>query len=185
MEVPREHFAGTHRRMSKDLMPNIRNRDQRQRELIAPALTHRQSVVDNVNTSAPTSSPSDERTGAGSSATTSTRAFATAWSAMRGGAAGNESPTAPSTSRRNGSRSRPTRKASTEFTLPVPPRRQSSTGCSTPDLKQAPSAEDRIPGSHERLQIFPETVASVAGGTRSRMIGPVRDSPGELPASGA
>jgi len=53
MEVPREHFAGTHRRMSKDLMPNIRNRDQRQRELIAPALTHRQSVVDNVNTSAP------------------------------------------------------------------------------------------------------------------------------------
>ena len=35
------------------------------------------------------------------------------------------------------------------------------------------------------LQIFPETVASGAGGTGSRMIGPVRDSPRELLASGA
>ena len=47
------HFAGTHRHVSKDLMPNIRNRVQRQRELIAQALTHGQSVVvDNVNASA-------------------------------------------------------------------------------------------------------------------------------------
>ncbi len=47
------HFAGTHRHVSKDLMPNVRNREQRQRELIAQSLTHRQSVVvDNVNASA-------------------------------------------------------------------------------------------------------------------------------------
>ncbi len=47
------HFAATHRHVSKDLMPNVRNRDPRQRGLIAAALTHRQSVVvDNVNASA-------------------------------------------------------------------------------------------------------------------------------------
>ena len=47
------HFAATHRHVSKDLMRNVRNRDQRQRELIAAALTHGQSVVvDNVNASA-------------------------------------------------------------------------------------------------------------------------------------
>ena len=47
------HFAATHRHVSKDLMPNVRNRDQRQRGLIAAALTHRESVVvDNVNASA-------------------------------------------------------------------------------------------------------------------------------------
>ncbi len=46
------HFAGTHRHVSKDLMPNVQNRDQRQRELIAQALTQRQPVVvDNVNAS--------------------------------------------------------------------------------------------------------------------------------------
>lgn len=39
------HFAVTYRHVSKDLMPNVRNRDQRQRELIAAALTHGQSVV--------------------------------------------------------------------------------------------------------------------------------------------
>jgi hypothetical protein len=35
------------------------------------------------------------------------------------------------------------------------------------------------------LQIFPETAASEAGGGGSRMIGPVRDSPDDLLASGA
>jgi predicted kinase len=49
----RTHFAATHRHVSKDLMRNVRNRDLRQRELIAQALTHGQPVVvDNVNASA-------------------------------------------------------------------------------------------------------------------------------------
>ena len=78
--VFRTHFAATHHHVSKDLMRNVRNRDQRQRELIAAALN------------APPWLLSDGRTAAGSSATTSTRAFTSASNAMRPGAVGSASP---------------------------------------------------------------------------------------------
>jgi len=46
------HFAGTHVHVSKDLMPNARNRDTRQRALIEEALGAGKSVVvDNTNPS--------------------------------------------------------------------------------------------------------------------------------------
>jgi len=45
-----EHFAPTHVHVSKDLMPNARDREQRQRAQIAEALTGGRSVVvDNTN----------------------------------------------------------------------------------------------------------------------------------------
>lgn len=44
------HFAGTHEHVSKDLMPNARNRDARQRAMIDAALAAGKSVVvDNTN----------------------------------------------------------------------------------------------------------------------------------------
>jgi predicted kinase len=44
------HFAATHMHVSKDLMPNARNRDEKQRELIEAALVQGRSVVvDNTN----------------------------------------------------------------------------------------------------------------------------------------
>ena len=46
----RAHLAATHVHVSKDLMPNVRNRDDRQRAMIVAALTAGQSVaVDNTN----------------------------------------------------------------------------------------------------------------------------------------
>jgi len=46
------HFAGTHVHVSKDLMPNARTRDTRQRALIEEALSAGKSVVvDNTNPS--------------------------------------------------------------------------------------------------------------------------------------
>lgn len=46
----RERFAATHRHISKDLMPNVRNRMKRQEEMIAAALQEGVSVVvDNTN----------------------------------------------------------------------------------------------------------------------------------------
>jgi predicted kinase len=46
----REHYAGTHEHVSKDLMPNNRHRDRRQLELIEAALAAgRAVVVDNTN----------------------------------------------------------------------------------------------------------------------------------------
>ena len=46
----REHFAATHVHVSKDLMPNARNRDTRQHDEIAKALAAGKSVVvDNTN----------------------------------------------------------------------------------------------------------------------------------------
>lgn len=46
----RAHLAATHVHVSKDLMPNARNRDAKQRELILAALTNGKSVaVDNTN----------------------------------------------------------------------------------------------------------------------------------------
>jgi predicted kinase len=46
----REHFAATHVHVSKDLMPNTRNRDAKQQQMIDEALTRGQSVVvDNTN----------------------------------------------------------------------------------------------------------------------------------------
>jgi predicted kinase len=48
----RERFASTHRLISKDLMPNVRDKAKRQSELIAAALTDGASfVVDNTNAS--------------------------------------------------------------------------------------------------------------------------------------
>lgn len=48
----RTHFAATHVHVSKDLMPNARNRDTRQQQQIAAALAAGQSVVvDNTNPS--------------------------------------------------------------------------------------------------------------------------------------
>lgn len=44
------HFAATHVHVSKDLMPNARNRDERQLQLIDAALAQGRSVVvDNTN----------------------------------------------------------------------------------------------------------------------------------------
>ena len=46
------HFAGTHEHVSKDLMPNARDRETRQRTLIEKALAAGKSVVvDNTNPS--------------------------------------------------------------------------------------------------------------------------------------
>lgn len=46
----RNHFAATHVHVSKDLMPNVRNRDAKQSEMIAAALRAGRSVaVDNTN----------------------------------------------------------------------------------------------------------------------------------------
>ncbi|MEX2271948.1 MAG: AAA family ATPase [Vicinamibacterales bacterium] len=46
----RERFAATHRHISKDLMPNVRNKMKRQAEMIAAALAAGESfVVDNTN----------------------------------------------------------------------------------------------------------------------------------------
>ena len=46
----RAHLAATHVHVSKDLMPNARNRDVRQREMIVAALAEGRSVaVDNTN----------------------------------------------------------------------------------------------------------------------------------------
>lgn len=46
----REHLAATHVHVSKDLMPNARNRDTRQQDEIAKALAAGKSVVvDNTN----------------------------------------------------------------------------------------------------------------------------------------
>lgn len=46
----RENFASTHVHVSKDLMPNARNRDAKQIALIEEALRHGRSVaVDNTN----------------------------------------------------------------------------------------------------------------------------------------
>ncbi|WNG60748.1 ATP-binding protein [Archangium gephyra] len=46
----RERFAGTHVHVSKDLWPNARNREARQRRLIAEALARGEPVVvDNTN----------------------------------------------------------------------------------------------------------------------------------------
>src|SRR5688572_2649508 len=46
----RERFAATHRHISKDLMPNVRNKPARQREMIAAALSEGTSfVIDNTN----------------------------------------------------------------------------------------------------------------------------------------
>lgn len=46
----RAHLAATHVHVSKDLMPNARNRDVRQREMIVAALSEGRSVVvDNTN----------------------------------------------------------------------------------------------------------------------------------------
>ncbi|HKO55321.1 MAG TPA: ATP-binding protein [Thermoanaerobaculia bacterium] len=46
----REHFAATHVHVSKDLMPNVRDRETRQRQQISQALTEGRSVVvDNTN----------------------------------------------------------------------------------------------------------------------------------------
>jgi predicted kinase len=46
----REHFAATHVHVSKDLMPNVRDKESRQRQQISQALTEGKSVVvDNTN----------------------------------------------------------------------------------------------------------------------------------------
>ena len=46
----RAHLAATHVHVSKDLMPNARNRDVKQREMIVAALSEGRSVaVDNTN----------------------------------------------------------------------------------------------------------------------------------------
>jgi predicted kinase len=48
----KEKYAATHRHISKDLMPNVRNRVKRQQELIAAALADGVSfVIDNTNAS--------------------------------------------------------------------------------------------------------------------------------------
>lgn len=48
----REHYAATHVHVSKDLMPNVRARDERQRKEIETALAAGRSVVvDNTNPS--------------------------------------------------------------------------------------------------------------------------------------
>jgi predicted kinase len=54
----RERFAGTHTHVSKDLWPRARNRERRQRRLIAEALVAGRSVVvDNTNPSAEVRAP--------------------------------------------------------------------------------------------------------------------------------
>lgn len=46
----REHFAATHMHVSKDLMKNTRNRDEKQEQMIEQALAQGRSVVvDNTN----------------------------------------------------------------------------------------------------------------------------------------
>ena len=46
----RERYAATHRHISKDLMPNVRNKVTRQREMVAAAIADRASfVIDNTN----------------------------------------------------------------------------------------------------------------------------------------
>jgi predicted kinase len=46
----REHFAATHVHVSKDLMPNVRDRETRQRRVVNDALAAGRSVVvDNTN----------------------------------------------------------------------------------------------------------------------------------------
>ena len=46
------HFANTHRLVSKDLWPNARNREARQRRILEDVLAHGESVVvDNTNPS--------------------------------------------------------------------------------------------------------------------------------------
>src|SRR5947199_7629828 len=53
-----EHFAATHVHVSKDLMPNARNRDLRQFQQIDEALAAGRSVVaDNTNPSADSRAP--------------------------------------------------------------------------------------------------------------------------------
>jgi predicted kinase len=48
----REHYAATHMHVSKDLMPNVRARDERQwREIEAALAAGRSVVVDNTNPS--------------------------------------------------------------------------------------------------------------------------------------
>ena len=48
----REHYAATHVHVSKDLMPNVRARDERQwREIEAALAARRSVVVDNTNPS--------------------------------------------------------------------------------------------------------------------------------------
>jgi predicted kinase len=54
----RAHFSATHVQVSKDLMPNARGRDARQRVLIESALAKGESVVvDNTNPSAADRAP--------------------------------------------------------------------------------------------------------------------------------
>jgi predicted kinase len=53
-----EHFAATHVHVSKDLMPNARNRETRQQQQIEEALsTGRSVVVDNTNPSIESRAP--------------------------------------------------------------------------------------------------------------------------------
>ena len=53
-----EHFAATHVHVSKDRMPNARNREMRQQQQIAEALTSGRSVVvDNTNPSVESRAP--------------------------------------------------------------------------------------------------------------------------------
>jgi predicted kinase len=52
------HFGATHDHVSKDLMPNVRNREMRQRQAIEDALgAGRSVVVDNTNPSPSVRSP--------------------------------------------------------------------------------------------------------------------------------
>jgi predicted kinase len=54
----REHFAATHVHVSKDLMPNARNREMRQQQQIDEALSAGRSVVvDNTNPSIASRAP--------------------------------------------------------------------------------------------------------------------------------
>jgi predicted kinase len=54
----RQHLAATHDHVSKDAMPNTRDRDRRQAQLIAAALAAGRSVaVDNTNPSAEVRAP--------------------------------------------------------------------------------------------------------------------------------